>query len=214
MPSRSWPTFRPQTGPAEALASTPPLATRWPRAVPLPGEPSRTLQARTGEPDLDLDPPQGRSIDATPEPDPARGRVWVDAAPPRPNCHWLSRRREARPVPQAERLTARVMLDDHVRVDDAHRRRRIPSRDAAHGEAPGVRAVAVAVGAGDEAVCEFVVAERVPPVVVALRSDGRRSAAQCGLHHEQRRSSCELGNEPQGPAATRPQDLSLIHISE
>src|SRR5680860_1587180 len=116
---------------------------------------------------------------------------------------------EARPVPQAERLTARVMLDDHVRVDDAHRRRRIPSRDAAHGEAPGVRAVAVAVGAGDEAVCEFVVAERVPPVVVALRSDGRRSAAQCGLHHEQRRSSCELGNEPQGPAATRPQDGHL-----
>ena len=28
--------------------------------------------------------------------------------------------------PDAERLTARVMLDDHVRVDDAHRRKRIP----------------------------------------------------------------------------------------
>ena len=31
-------------------------------------------------------------------------------------------------VPQAERLTARVMLDDHVRVDDVHHRKRIPIR--------------------------------------------------------------------------------------
>ena len=46
----------------------------------------------------------------------------------RPDCHWLSRRREARAVPQAERRTARVVLDDHVRVDDAHRRKRIPIR--------------------------------------------------------------------------------------
>src|SRR5680860_1753055 len=77
MPSRSWPIFRPPAVPPEALASTPPLETRWPISVPLPGEPSRTLQAHTGEPDLDLDPPQGRSIDATPEPNPARGRVYV-----------------------------------------------------------------------------------------------------------------------------------------
>ncbi len=33
-----------------------------------------------------------------------------------------------RSVPMSERLTARVMLDDHVRVDDAHRRKRIPFR--------------------------------------------------------------------------------------
>jgi hypothetical protein len=33
-------------------------------------------------------------------------------------------------VPYAERLTKRAMLDDQVRVDDPHRRKRIGQRDA------------------------------------------------------------------------------------
>jgi hypothetical protein len=46
-------------------------------------------------------------------------------------------------VPVRQRLTARVMLDDHVRVDDAHRRKRIDDRSPIGDRAVGFRSAPV-----------------------------------------------------------------------